>query len=337
MRVTNYISLLIFSLFFTTIFSHKTMAQSFVGTLAQVKGDVKVLREPVLNDQSQRVIYEGREYVYTPAKIGLKVRPRQVIMAGVDGQARLIYNNGDHFVIGAGTAMVLPDKASTGDNKTPNAPTLNLLYGKIRGMVSKTGPRNNMNLKTQSAVAGVRGTDFYFTHDHVAGTQLTVLRGEVTLANLEAPKESKVVVKSGFSAKVTAPPSKGETTTAPAKVAPPKMATKEELLEIQKMSELKPDPIQLEDLNPEVKKELETLQEKSKEAVIADIKVTTPQLLPKIREKKIDSVEDVNSLVLSQLYESAPQAKPSRSKPSFKEIDKNGDDVYKKYFKTEED
>ena len=92
---------------------------------------------------------------------------------------KIVYKNGDQFNIGEGTSFEIKWKS----NKSP--PTGNLLYGSIRGIISKKGSRSGLIIKSKSAVMGVRGTDFNFTQRGTSGkSAISVIRGKVDVANI---------------------------------------------------------------------------------------------------------------------------------------------------------
>lgn len=299
-------------------FSWPLWAQTFVGTFVAVKGDVKILRTPAGDaDKGPFALYEGTKYAYENAKIGKKIKPLEIVQSGADGKAKIVYPNGDHFLIGVGTTMVMPDIS---ENSTAK-PSIKLLYGRIRALVSKTGPRNNISVRTPSAVAGVRGTDFFTRSNPSVGTQITVLRGEVAVQATDKP-EKVVEVKTGYSTEVK---SKTQTPTEAIE------ATREELIALQGESSVKASKEEIASLTPEVKKTVAALSEKTKEAVLNDIKIENENLYKELKEKKAKDVEDINTAVVANLYKQAPSG-AKKKKPTQEEIDSIGKDVYETYF-----
>lgn len=307
------------------LFSWSSHAQTFVGTFVAVKGDVKILRSPAGNtDPGPFALYEGTKYSYESAKIGKKIKPGEVVQSGADGKAKIVYPNGDHFLIGFGTTMVMPDiSAKAADGK--DATSIKLLYGRVRALVSKGGPRSNMKVKTPTAVAGVRGTDFFTRSNPTVGTKITVLRGEVAVQNAQKPAEV-VKVTTGYSVEA-----KPKTAEAPKIIE----ASKEELITLQSESAVKADPKEVAQLQPEAKKELKELSEKTKDAVLKDIKVEDEALYNELKEQKNINTEDINTAVVAKLYKMAP-AENKKKKPSKEDIDNIGRDVYEKYFDKKE-
>lgn len=297
-------------------FAVPAWAQTFVGTFVVVHGDVKILRPPAANDPGPFAQLEGVKYSYEAAKIGKKVNPGEVIQSGTDGKAKIAYPNGDSFLVGNATSLVMP---SVTDKSEQGTSAIKLIYGRMRSLISKSGPRNNMKVSTPSVVAGVRGTDFFTRANPDVGTQLTVLRGEVSVASTAKPEVS-VAVKTGYSIEASSK----------SKEAPKAIeATKEDLRGLQKESEVKATKEDLAKLSAEEKKQVSELNEKTKVAVIQDIKSYNPRLGAEL-EKKHLSDDELNSAVVDKLVRIAPAAQ--KKKMSKADADAAGQGVYEKYY-----
>ncbi|MCB0421493.1 MAG: FecR domain-containing protein [Bdellovibrionales bacterium] len=347
----------------------QTLAQSFMGTITSFKGDVKILSRGDRSG-SKVLLYEGQTLSYKNARIGQKVKPHQIILTGPNGQAKVVYPNGDHLSIGPGSSLALPSKSGS-DAK--DGSQLKLYYGKMRALISKKGPRNNLMIKTKSAVAGVRGTDFYFSQSGATGTKLTVLRGAVALAKTKRQdlnltdseaastlqKNKAITVEKGFTAALIDPNEIPPTT----EIAPqpavdlskgmPDMSemadkkeknpsktsdfvlqavTKEVLMDVEKVSTI-PSEMMVATANVQLQNEIKELQEKSKEAVLNDIKDDDPKLYKTLKENKDVSSADVNSAVVAKMFKEAPREKVQQ-KISEDELN-NMESVYDKYFKND--
>lgn len=296
-----------------------TWAQTFVGTFVAVKGDVKILKTPAgATDPGPYALYEGEKYIYEMAKIGKKVKPLEIVQSGADGKAKIVYPNGDNFLIGVGTTMVMPTVHEGGTKK---ATSLKLIYGRVRALISKTGPRNNMKVSTPTAVAGVRGTDFFTRANPTDGTQVTVLRGEVAMQTTAKPNVT-IPIKTGHTAEVD-----------PKTVETPRVveATKQELMAVQSESSVKANAEDIAALPADIKTEIATLAESSKSAVLNDIKATDENLYNQLAQNNALDAEEINTAVVAELYKTAPMDQKNTPTPS--EIDAIGRDVYDKYFK----
>lgn len=313
-----------------TLVGANSYAQTFVATFVMTKGDVKILRPAESNPKGPFLIYEGKKYSYENGRIGKKVMPQEILQTGTDGRAKIVYPNGDHFNLGPGTSLSLPSSSAEDAKPTQG---LNLFYGRVRALISKGGPRTGMKTKTPSATAGVRGTDFFIRHNPTIGSQVSVLRGEVALkANTDKTNAKPTAVKKGFTGSVDTVKKNAKTVNSQPKVA---LATKEQIVEIQKETALKPDQKALDKLPTELKKQIDLLTVKSTEAVVEDIKTDDPSLYKELKEKmaKKEAIDiyDINTKVVAKLYNQAPGE--SKTKPTAEELDSIGKDVYDKYFK----
>lgn len=338
----------LFLVIIMTLFSLQSIAAKYVATIVVAKGDVKIFHNQIKKSKRyKKVSYEGKIYSYEKAKIGKKIKPSDIIHSGPGSKAKVIYSNGDHFIIGPGSSVKMPNAPTK--NKLP---TLDMFYGKVRSMISKKGGLTKLRVKTKSAVAGVRGTDFFISDDGVEKTKITVLRGKVEVKKNKG--REKALVQAGYSASVTTKQEKEKVLTSklPKKGESPNNQTrvekeysvlrvyeapKSELLGVQKSSIVSVNLEQLKgQINESVKKEIEKLEEKATEAVIEDIKIEDKQLFEKIKNEKIKSSTEINTVVVSTLFKKAPIEEKKKLKVSEDEIDDlGGEGVYDKYFKVE--
>ena len=115
------------------------------GVFMVVKGDIKV-------DKG------GKQ---TPAKVGMKVMPADTVIAGKDSRAKIVMKDKNVLNISPDSKITIEKYVSNEATGEKNV-TLNVLYGKVRSTVNQKydGDKNKFHVKTPSAVAGVRGTDF---------------------------------------------------------------------------------------------------------------------------------------------------------------------------------
>lgn len=120
------------------------------------------------------------------AKVGLKIFEKDVIETGKDGQVRVLFNDKNIMNIVPGSkARITEVQMDTADQ---DHTMIDLIYGKIRSKVQKNydGANNNnyYRVRTKSAVAGVRGTDFVVSYfeGHGIETKVQTLEGKVALA-----------------------------------------------------------------------------------------------------------------------------------------------------------
>ena len=186
------------------IFGHSlAIANGHDAIIVKKMGNVEILSNPskTVTGEGPHVLFEGTYFNIGDAKIGQKIQNGTIIRTGKDGKAKIVYKNGDQLNIGIGSAYKVSWVENVG-NKKQDPSTLNLMYGSLRGIVDKEGPRSGMQVKTRNAVMGVRGTDFNVLQKGTSGESgLNVLRGKVMLTEVQNPNK-KLEVKTGFSAEV---------------------------------------------------------------------------------------------------------------------------------------
>ena len=333
--------------------------EQFVGRIIKLNGDVRVFANPSdkISGPPPHALYEGKYYSVMPAKLGMKLDNGNILETGASAKARVIFKNGDQFNVGEGTAYTVSwaDKTQTKSSGS----VVNMMRGQLRAIVSKQGPRNNMEVKTRFASMGVRGTDFYVEkRGNIGETKLTVLRGEVSLKM--SPKElpiatvqekqkaieeiKEVKVQSGYSASFTVP-AKVEQAIASAKQDQKKIelpsivasdiqlavtkTDKQELSNIQKASVIKVDEKEKQIIDQATAKEFVELEKKAVETTLEDIKQYDKDLYNKAKEMKNLTVAALNEQVVKEIHKEAPAAP---GKPLEADLNNLETDAYDKYF-----
>lgn len=167
------ISLFIVTLFFGFI------AKADYGLFMVVKGDVKV---------------QKADAAPTPAKVGLKVAVGDMIISAADSRAKIVMSDRNVINITPLTKIKI-EKYATGANKNVE---LNLTEGKIRTNVEQEydGEKSKFLIKTPTAVAGVRGTQFITSFDVKRDlTEVVTLKGTVALTSLNSTMPPVLVNK----------------------------------------------------------------------------------------------------------------------------------------------
>ncbi len=326
----------IFLSFLYVIFPLFSLAESpNVGMIIKRQGKAELLTNPSkkLNGQKNPVLYEGMYYEVKKIRPGLKVKNKNIVRTGKDSKVKVVFKNGDQFNVGEATAYTISwNKNPQSDDK---GSTVGVIYGSIRGIISKKGPRNKLKVKSRSAVMGVRGTDFHFYQKGTSGDSLiSVIRGKVEVAPTEAPKQIRVV-KQGFSAETKSKPLEVDQSK---KKDPPKTAitlvqtSKNDLVFIQKDSSVKTEPEDQKLITPEIEKEIKILNDKAKEVTLTDIKTYQPEVYEQLKTDKSKTVHEINTTVVKNAFKQAPIKK---KKKGFDElIEDLDDDAYEKYFKS---
>jgi len=143
-----------------------TLKDNDYGVFVVTSGDVRIKK---------------RDGVTEPAMIGKKVFPGDMIMTGDNSKARLMFT--DNNVISLAPATQLEIQTYEFDEKTNKKVTvLSLGSGQVRNSLNQKydGVKNRFQVKTPTAVAGVRGTDFIVNYDkNVEDTKIVTFHGEV--------------------------------------------------------------------------------------------------------------------------------------------------------------
>ena len=303
------------------ILSFNIFASAFQGVIVRKQGNVEVLTNPskAVNKKGKTILYEGTYYTLEKARLGMKVKNGNIIRTKNGSKARIVYRNGDQVNIGEGSTLKIYWEKKKRTKKTESG--YNLIYGKVRAIIKKDGPRSGSIVKTKSAVMGIRGTDFSVTQKGAnSKTALAVIRGQVNFNDSKRPKKI-IQVKQGFSAEVENNKKKV------AKVSISK-TTKKELIDIQEQSEVKKSK---EVQNTRLQKELSKLEAKASENTLEDIKTYEPELYKKLKKNKVNDIDKINKVVVGTLYVKAPKKK---KKLSIDDIDLD-ENAYDKYFDEE--
>jgi hypothetical protein len=295
---------------------HSAEADKQIATLAQISGKAQIFTQPSKNphpdaqkQSATMAFFEGQYYLIKDARVGDRVGNNNIVRTLPGSQTRVIYDNGDQFYVGSGTAYKI-----AWNEKKEDPAIMKFMYGRLRGVISKEGPRKKLTIRTHAAVMGVRGTDFYIADSGPEGeTEISVLRGAV---DVETPAGRKSLIKTGMSASIHEKTEIRET-------------TKEDLGGIQiastlPTSDIKPSTTILE------------LEKKAIEVTVKDIQLYQPELFKKLNKNidQINSVQDLNFKAVALVAETAPPAPLKRRKPKITELkETDSADYYDKYFK----
>lgn len=159
------------------IVASSVFAAEPVGTFMSVLGTIKVVQGGTENK----------------AKVNVAVYEGDVIKSSADSRATIVMKDTNILRVSPNTELQIT--VYKNDKKVE----LKLDKGKVRNAVnvSYDGKENTFLIKTPTAVAGVRGTDFVTSYDtKTQVTQVTTLEGKVELTNLQIP-DSTVVIQKG--------------------------------------------------------------------------------------------------------------------------------------------
>lgn len=158
----------------TLLFALPNLAAAACGTFEVSKGDVKV--------------QSGSTKAVSAANVGSKICSGDTVISGADSRAKLKMEDGNELNISPDSKIVLENyQFNAAENK--KKVLLNILSGKVRATTkqenmyndkAKDGQANTFQVRTKSAVAGVRGTDFLTSFDtKTQKSEVITFRGKV--------------------------------------------------------------------------------------------------------------------------------------------------------------
>jgi len=174
------------------------------GMIMIVKGNVKVIK---IDEQM------------LDAKLGLKVFPQDIIVTGKNSRAKIVMSDRNIINVLPDTKLKIEQYVNNENEKNVK---LELLEGKIRNNVEQKydNDKNKFEVKTATAIAGVRGTQFITSFDKIKlKTEVVTLKGEVSFKGIDFKTNTvtdPVIVKRGESSSS----GQGAAPEAPKKIAP---------------------------------------------------------------------------------------------------------------------
>ena len=166
------------------------------GSLAAVQGTVDILRSQVKSgEEASRFIVAGKNF--------MSLECDDVVVTRAQSVAKIILANGK---ISMGPDSRIEIAGFSGVQDKPDVNIVNLAYGRVRAIIQKKAkeepsakaptPQSSFQIRTHTAVAGVRGTDFYVGYDpNAGGTEQATLTGRVEVEHKET--HQKVLVSAG--------------------------------------------------------------------------------------------------------------------------------------------
>ncbi|WP_374076710.1 FecR domain-containing protein [Bdellovibrio bacteriovorus] len=191
------------------LYQNAALAEQMYGVFMVTKGSVKI---------------QSAKTGTSDAKVGVKVYEGDTIITAADSRAKIVMSDRNVINVNPESKLQIAKYENDAASGKKNV-ELNLLEGKVRNNVEQTydGEKSKFLIKTPTAVAGVRGTQFLAGYNpSTQMTSIVTFKGAVTVASV-GPKGqiigSAVLVK------------KGEMTTASpnSPPEPPKAMPKEEV------------------------------------------------------------------------------------------------------------
>lgn len=177
---------LLLVVFFTFSFHSRVYADS-CGVFRVVKGDINVK--------------EGGKGDFQKAKVNKKVCAGDIVKAGKDSRSKIVMAGGNEINISPDTEFAIEKYESYGKDKKV---LLDVIYGKIRSNVKQKydNEQSYYRVKTKSAVAGVRGTQFMSSFNPQNNEfKVVTFEGVVEMGKLQGDRITEsVVVNPGYQA-----------------------------------------------------------------------------------------------------------------------------------------
>ncbi len=158
-----------------------TALAEVVGTVASLEGEVGIERD-------------GQVLV---AAAGSELQQGDIVRTGEQGRARLLLRDDTVLNLGAGSTLTLDAQELASDTAAPQS-LLGLLGGMVRVLVSEyyTQPGSQLEVKTPTAVSGVRGTEFVVAYDTaLRTTEVVGISGKVEVNGLVDLTERGVFIQ----------------------------------------------------------------------------------------------------------------------------------------------
>ncbi|MCB0408383.1 MAG: FecR domain-containing protein [Bdellovibrionales bacterium] len=175
--------------------------------MTRAKGEVDVLRQKTNESSDVRVALRAKE--------NFDILCNDVIVTGKSSRAKLQLRGRGAIAMGPFARIeVMGGSMKKAESTANEAQALKLFYGRVRALVEKesstpeatdknktTKTKKNLSyrfrIQTPSAVAGVRGTDFFVSYDpNTAVTEQATIEGLVDVQRFA--DQQKVSVKSGY-------------------------------------------------------------------------------------------------------------------------------------------
>lgn len=136
-------------------------AQNVHGVLRVVKGDVQI--------KSAKSGQAGR------ARLGAQVFPKDIVITGKDSRAKIVMVDNNEINVSPESQIEIQHYEFDPAQGKKDV-LLNVIYGKVRSKVEQKydGKTSKFQVKTPSAVAGVRGTDFMASYNRMDNTSSVV-------------------------------------------------------------------------------------------------------------------------------------------------------------------
>lgn len=158
---------------FVMLYSLSALSVESYGIFLVVKGDIKVTKK---DGKTENV------------KAGLKTFPGETVTSGADSRAKIVMHDKNVIQISPNTVLKIEEYQNDKNGKNAK---LSLVVGKIRNTIDEKNKydddKNKFQVRTATAVAGVRGTDFLTSYNkETSATEIITFRGTVAVQTFGA-------------------------------------------------------------------------------------------------------------------------------------------------------
>lgn len=141
-----------------------------------------------------------------PLRLGSAVHSGETLRTGAHSRLKLLFDDRSVLTLGPGTSLTI-DSAVYRPNPDPERSSVfALASGYVRAIASRWafGGRQRFEVRTPTAVAGVRGTEFIVRLSESGQTEVAVIEGSVDVYNARDPQRRSVAVGRGMASVVAA-------------------------------------------------------------------------------------------------------------------------------------
>jgi ferric-dicitrate binding protein FerR (iron transport regulator) len=134
---------------------------------------------------------------------GAGIRTNDLLAAGSPGSARIVFIDETVLFVAEGTEIRVDEMVYQPESGSGKG-ALDLLRGKVRTFVSEhyDKPTAALEVRTATATAGVRGTDFIVAFDGGDTTDVAVVAGQVRVGGAGRPASEEVLVEAGQTSRI---------------------------------------------------------------------------------------------------------------------------------------
>ncbi len=188
------------------------------GAISELVGFVEIVRQAP-KPTGMQMMAQKTPPQKIRAKAGDTVLVGDTVKTSSKGTAKILMNDDSVVSISPRSRFKITGAVYNPQNKSRES-SFFLFAGRVKALVSKFwSPENTFTIRSKTAVAGVRGTEFVFTIDDSGQSNIAVIEGVVEVHNPSDSKKRKVKV----TAKQQTNVKKGRTPGKPAPVPPAKM------------------------------------------------------------------------------------------------------------------